>query len=95
MIRQCENCDVRTRRRKFCSDRCASIDRQRRYDRQQANGPMIELTAMHMSVRSEAPETVQPLGPRAFGVPTTDDVAFVFNDDKTRFKHMGISEFRI
>lgn len=89
MIRHCKRagCDVTTRRRRFCSDRCASIDRQRRYDRKIAYGPEIEMTEMRVSVKLEH------LGPRAFGVPTTGDVAFIFDDDATRFRHMGIRNF--
>jgi len=86
MIRQCERagCDVKTRRRRFCNDRCASIDRQRKYDRKIAYGPEINITGMSVSVEHS--------GPRAFGVPTTGDVAFIFDDDATRFRHMGIRE---
>ena len=89
MIRQCERvgCGINTRRRKFCSDRCASIDRQRKYDRKIADGPEIEMTGMSVSVKLEHS------GPRAFGVLTTGDVAFIFDDDATRFRHMGIREF--
>ena len=75
MIRQCECCEVKTRRRKFCSDRCASIDRQRRYRER-------DVVEVKVSV------TIEYSQPEAFGVPTIGDVAFIFADDAERFRRM-------
>ena len=80
MIRQCHCCDVRTRRRKFCSDRCASIDRQRRYRERDDPTDEFEL---------EVSVTIEYSHPEAFGVPTIGDVAFVFADDAERFRRMN------
>ena len=75
MIRRCECCEVKTRRRKFCSDRCASIDRQRRYRER-------DVVEVKVSV------TIEYSQPEAFGVPTIGDVAFIFADDAERFRRM-------
>ena len=78
MIRQCERtgCEVTTRRRRFCSDRCASIDRQRRFRER-------DFIDVRVSVKIEHSQ------PEAFGVPTIGDVAFVFADDAERFRRLG------
>jgi len=83
MIRHCERagCEVTTRRRRFCSDRCASSDRQRRYRERDGVTQEIELRGVSVKIEHSQPE--------AFGVPTIGDVAFIFADDAERFRRLG------
>ncbi len=79
---------VEPAKRRFCSDRCATTDRQRRLrerDRQAAqreSAPVerVEFRGLEVAVRIDV--TAEPT---AFGVECDEVVAWIFHDDQRRF----------